>query len=240
MERRDPTNPTPPDRSTTPRGDATRDALLRAGTELFGDQGYHATSSRALARAAGVNQALIGYHFGGKKGLYLAVFDSIADAMSERLGSPGAALREQLEATEDAPPDSERLISGLLAVLDRAVDLFTSPDTEQWSKLIIREQQSPSSAFDRVWSRVMSPLAGVLCRLVGRLWTLPPDSTPVRLTVLTLLSQPLIFRVAHETARRLLDWDEIGTTERSAIRHRIHQNVRSILAQRPLPQEPLS
>ena len=55
---------------------ATQDArekLLVAGTELFAKKGFAGVSIRELAIAAGVNSALISYHFGGKEGLYEAV-----------------------------------------------------------------------------------------------------------------------------------------------------------------------
>ena len=53
----------------------TQRRLIEAGMLLFGLHGLEATSTRALAMEAGVNLAAIPYHFGGKKGLYLAVLE---------------------------------------------------------------------------------------------------------------------------------------------------------------------
>ena len=44
-----------------------KDKLLAAGTELFAKKGFAGVSIRELAEAAGVNSALISYHFGGRK-----------------------------------------------------------------------------------------------------------------------------------------------------------------------------
>ena len=228
------TPPTPDSRSKDPRGDATREALVLAGIELFAKVGYHAASSRALAEAAGANQALIGYHFGGKQGLYMAVFQHIGEAIGSRLGPAGAELQQKLDAM-GGRIDRAALIDGLLNLIDRAVDLFTSPETATWAMLIVREQQNPGPAFDRVWNRFMSPLAGVLCRVVGALRGEPDEDPQVRLTAVTIIAQPLGFRVARETTLRLLGWEELGPGEIAAIKRRIHHNLLAMLAQENRP-----
>jgi AcrR family transcriptional regulator len=65
--------------------EATRRALLSAGARLFPEGGFEGVSVEDLARRAGVNKALISYHFGGKRGLYVAVLVSGFAAMAERL-----------------------------------------------------------------------------------------------------------------------------------------------------------
>ena len=49
------------------------ESLLRAAADRFAHRGYHGTSVETIARQAGVNKALVSYHFGGKEQLYLAV-----------------------------------------------------------------------------------------------------------------------------------------------------------------------
>jgi AcrR family transcriptional regulator len=58
-------------RRRSPAG--TREALLAAGTELFAERGYEGVPVWAIAQKAGVNKAMINYHFGGKRKLYLAI-----------------------------------------------------------------------------------------------------------------------------------------------------------------------
>jgi TetR/AcrR family transcriptional regulator len=50
--------------------EATKEALLRSATELFALHGFEGVSVETIARQAGVNKALISYHFGGKERLY--------------------------------------------------------------------------------------------------------------------------------------------------------------------------
>lgn len=84
---------------------ATRQALLGAAARLFAELGYDGVPIEELAARAGVNKALISYHFHGKRGLYLAVLGSVFAELaarlkaieSERAGVP-VTLRRLLEA----------------------------------------------------------------------------------------------------------------------------------------------
>ena len=80
---------------------ATRRALLDAGAELFAGRGYDGVPVAAIAAQAGVNKAMINYHFGGKRGLYLAIvgatFGEIVESVERLAASPKPApeaLRE--------------------------------------------------------------------------------------------------------------------------------------------------
>lgn len=87
--------PRPPGRRPGPT--ATRDAILAAARELFGEKGYDGASLRAIARRADVDPALIGHFFGGKQGVFLAatefpvapddVLGRVADVPRDELGA---------------------------------------------------------------------------------------------------------------------------------------------------------
>jgi AcrR family transcriptional regulator len=90
----------PPKRRRRSRDpEATREALLRAATELFALQGYEGVRVDAIARRAGVNKALISYYFGGKRHLYRAALESsfqelhgLAEELRKGSGSPDEFL----------------------------------------------------------------------------------------------------------------------------------------------------
>src|SRR2546427_976328 len=63
---------------------ATRDALLAAGTELFAERGYDGVPVWAIAQKAGVNKAMINYHFGGKRKLYRAIVSATFGEMVDQ------------------------------------------------------------------------------------------------------------------------------------------------------------
>ena len=80
-------NPVPaPD--TNPRiridGESTRMSILRSARRRLCEGGYAQLNVRDIARDAGVNHALIGYHFGGKQPLVLAVLDDANKQLLER------------------------------------------------------------------------------------------------------------------------------------------------------------
>jgi TetR/AcrR family transcriptional regulator len=79
----------------------SRTKLIAAATHLFADKGFSAVSIRELAQQAGVNSALISYHFDGKEGLYTAVLEnqfSLLLQLAERINkeplTPEQRIRE--------------------------------------------------------------------------------------------------------------------------------------------------
>ncbi len=78
--------------------EATRQALLQAGAELFSERGYDGVPIEDLAARAGVNKALISYHFRGKRGLYAAILESAFASMAGRLKATEAAAPSAREA----------------------------------------------------------------------------------------------------------------------------------------------
>ena len=65
-------------------GVTTRARILQATRRRLVEQGYANLNVRDIAQDAGVNHALIGYHFHGKQQLVLAVLDSANNQLLER------------------------------------------------------------------------------------------------------------------------------------------------------------
>src|SRR3954469_9702423 len=56
-----------------------RAAIIKAVRRLFADNGFHGTTTRELAQAAGVSEALLFKHFPNKEALYSAMQMSCCD-----------------------------------------------------------------------------------------------------------------------------------------------------------------
>lgn len=65
-------------------GATTRTLILQAARRCLCEQGYARLNVRDIARDAGVNHALISYHFHGKQQLVLAVLDDVNRQLLER------------------------------------------------------------------------------------------------------------------------------------------------------------
>jgi TetR/AcrR family transcriptional regulator len=87
--------------STNPRGLGSKDALFAAASEEFALHGFAGASVDAIATRAGINKAMIYYHFGSKQGLYVAILRAVFASMGERtttIVSASTAAEEKIAA----------------------------------------------------------------------------------------------------------------------------------------------
>lgn len=208
------------------RSAKTREALLQAALEVFGRDGFHAASTRGISEAAGVNQALISYHYGSKEGLYHAVFESITENLAANMGPLLAALRQEskvLDAGESE--DRERCLECMDRMLAGFIELFGQPEARFWVKLVMREQQDPTEAFDIFYRSVYGEMLAMFTLLVGKVTGQSPDAESTRVLTLTLMGQVLVFMVGRATVERHVGWTHLGQDERKVL----HEQVRSAL-----------
>lgn len=215
------------------RGDATRQALVAAATNVFARDGFHAVSTREIARTAKVNQALIGYHFGGKEGLYLAVFDHITQQLQAGLGPVVGVIAEHLQrpaarGVAAAARQREEALQMLLQLLDGMAAMLSSEASAPWAQLIMREQQSPTEAFARLYDGFMGRVLPLVTELVRRVR--PQLSlAEAQLVTATFMGQVMVFRIARAGVLRHMGWKQIGSAELAAIQRQVRANVIAIL-----------
>lgn len=225
------------------RGDTTREALIQAAIEAFGRDGFSAASTRTIAEAAGVNQALIGYHFRGKPGLYLAALEHIAAAVQQRIGPLVTAIAHELGVAEprgDAPAagkkpikrsaaQRERYLDALQRLTDAFVAMLTSDESAAWARLILREQQDPSAGFEVIYSGIMNRLLSMTATLVAGVRGAESTAAESRMTAIAILGQALVFRTARAGVMRQMGWKRIGPEQVATIQAELRRNVVAIL-----------
>src|SRR5438128_578630 len=102
----------------------TRRAILDAALDLFSERGYHATSVRSLAAAAGVRESAIYHYFPSKE----AVLDGLITSFHEERN---ALLDPLLVGMEKRP-----LGESLTLLVESALRFFAEPTTRKFLRLI--------------------------------------------------------------------------------------------------------
>jgi AcrR family transcriptional regulator len=136
----------PPPRRVRSDGGTTRDLILAAARRRLVEQGYARLSVRDIAADAGVNHALIGYHFQGKQQLVLAVLDEANTRLLERqrrmYDADASAARKWQQACafyeEDLASGFVKLLMELMGASfhDEALRREFTPRLLAWKDLI--------------------------------------------------------------------------------------------------------
>ena len=124
-----------------------REKLLAAGTELFAAQGFAGVSIRELATAAGVNRALVSYHFGGKAGLY----ESVITAQYERLVGKFEAIAASTATVEEK-----------VRMYADVIRRNHTEDQPLMARLIQGELTSPTACLENVVRKYTVRIAGII------------------------------------------------------------------------------
>jgi AcrR family transcriptional regulator len=94
------------------RGDATRDALLRAGHELFAERGFGDVGTEEIVARAGVTRGALYHHFEDKRDLFRAVHEQLEQELVAGIGERIAGIADPWEL----------VVTGVGAFLDRCTD----------------------------------------------------------------------------------------------------------------------
>jgi AcrR family transcriptional regulator len=116
--------------------------ILEAAMEVFGEQGFRAATVREICKKAGVNIALVNYHFKSKKLLYFELFNAISADIDGRYPIDKFVKPEMTK---------EEKLKGLIDVL---ICRFFGPDGLTSSKsrlrLVNREMLEPSDIMEEI------------------------------------------------------------------------------------------
>ncbi|WP_370674065.1 CerR family C-terminal domain-containing protein [Pleomorphomonas sp. PLEO] len=204
----------------TTRNDHTREKLLLAALELFGQYGFEGVSTRKLAERAGVNLQAINYYFDNKRGLYNAVADYLIERLQIRVGDRRKIVLERFAEAQsgDRPIDATEARDILIAVGESLLTLFADDESAIWVRYMVREQAEPTEAFDRIYTGFMQPMLTAVRHLVGILIEADPSSERTRLRTLSLVGSLIIYRVGRATILREMGWSAVGPEQIIAIR----------------------
>ena len=149
--------------------DDTRTRLLDAAGQVFAESGFQAATVREICARAGVNIALVNYHFGDKLELYTEV-------LRHSVGASGNGIINKAIGSKAPPEEAFReLIHAMLLRVCRA-------DRPGWHfRLMMHEFAQPTPAMASVIDETMRPVYDRFRELIGVMLDLNPDHDKVRL-----------------------------------------------------------
>ena len=176
-----------------------KDRILKVAVELFSQKGYRSTTVREICSKAGVNVALVNYHFKGKLGLGEEVVDYLFGPMSM--------------AEWDDLPEEFSTLSGWMDAVRGFIRRFISAEGGELgrqmarSNLVFRELDAPSELFPIMFEKYMEPIQRRLKRLVRA--ALPEDVSEeeVEMWFVTVISQCVMFRKSPPPAMGMRGFD---------------------------------
>jgi TetR/AcrR family transcriptional regulator len=204
----------------------TREALLAAGTELFAERGYDGVPLWAIAQKAGVNKAMVNYHFGGKRKLYQAI-------VTGTFGDIVAAVEGLADSTSVRAPD-------LLRELIGAVGDLASRRHPHFCTMMLREVLAGGKHLGagavEMPARVLAAVQRIVARGVREGSLRPVD--PV-LTHLSLVGSLVFFFATARFRNRVLADRRLGITPPDAdayVRHIQDLIAHGLAAEGALPR----
>jgi TetR/AcrR family transcriptional regulator, regulator of cefoperazone and chloramphenicol sensitivity len=209
------------------RGDETRQRIITAAIQLFGDHGFDKASTRAFATAAGVNAPALQYYFENKEGLYKACAEYILDDVKARF-SP--AMKLAADALKNNA-DTAALIDAYLGMQSVTLDSVLTQSHLSKGRLIGREMagEVPNIASKMLQRRMKQPLNKLLLSLLGRIAGTSPNDAITRIRLLTLKGQVLSFYYPPGACLDLLGWKDIDAAKAALIKSTVLEQTRMLL-----------
>jgi AcrR family transcriptional regulator len=173
----------------------TRTKLLDAAGQVFAESGFQAATVREICARAGVNIALVNYHFGDKLELYTEV-------LRHSVGASGQGIIKQAIGSTARPEQAFReLIHAMLLRVSRA-------ERPGWHfRLMMHEFAQPTPAMASVIDETMRPVYNRFRELVGKMLHLAPDHDQVRLSTHSVIAQVVHYAHGRHVISRV--WPEL-------------------------------
>jgi AcrR family transcriptional regulator len=184
------------------RSSETRAKMIEAAIEVFGTVGYEAASTRVLVERAGVNLAAIPYHFGGKRKLYIAAAQSLADYARKQVDPIIAHLRDA--ETKDPVVRIDEAVSSFFHLI------VGGPEPQAWVTFFVRCEHDADDAFRIIYNEVIARFERALKQTVAEAAGCDATDETLRMQVALVLASIISFRALRNTTLRILGWDEFN------------------------------
>jgi TetR/AcrR family transcriptional regulator, regulator of cefoperazone and chloramphenicol sensitivity len=172
----------------------TKRRIIETAGNIFAESGFQNTTIREICRQAGVNIAAINYHFGDKKGLYLAVL---------KYGKDTAFKKHPFDEGLDRSSSPEERLKAFLSWYIGRVRECHDGEFPWVRKLIAHELLRPTEGLDMVAEEVIRPIFKKLSAIVREILGKGATEDMVNLCCASTVSQALFFFHARPMIKRL-------------------------------------
>jgi len=175
---------------------------MEAAGEIFAEEGYPKATVRDICKHAGANIAAINYHFGDKKGLYLAVLKHYQEIAFQTY-PPDLGIKETQKPEEKL---RAFIRSFLLRIMDEGRPAW-------FGKLLAHEFMEPTWAFDILVEETIRPSFQLLTGIVAAILHKGKKERKVLLCSMSIVGQCLYFRHSHPVIIRLFPGEVFGSKQ---------------------------
>jgi TetR/AcrR family transcriptional regulator, regulator of cefoperazone and chloramphenicol sensitivity len=194
---------------------------------MFGGLGYERTSTRAIARRAGVSLPALQYYFGGKEGLHCACAEYIVADVHARLAP---ALARAHAALAESRLSRRALLGLLRAVLEPFLEGMATERPESWVLFFTRAQSEQGPAFDVLFNRVAGSVIGIAAQIVCRILERAPDDPEAVIRALSVVGQMALVRRGRPILLRALGWPDFTGRRLRILKDAFWKQIESGLA----------
>ncbi len=129
--------------------------IIQAATDLFAENGFHNTSTRKIAAAAGVSEGTVFHYFSTKNALLLAILDGFYEGLT---GSAQEGVQETLGTRERLLFLARNHLGNLLdnqAIMMRLIQVYLSVDVNYYMDYRQSHIHSLNYRYTRIFDNVI-------------------------------------------------------------------------------------
>ncbi len=161
----------------------TRSKILLAAGEAFAEFGFERATMRQISRLAGVNLALINYHFGDKERLYIETLKYAHRFREEQTPLP--------EWAEGTPPE-EKLQDFINVMITR---LLVAQELPWQTQLMMREMVQPTGACREMAEDYIRPQFELILSILSELVPQKMPRPQLQKIAFSIIAQVVFYKI---------------------------------------------
>ena len=166
--------------------------LIDAAGEAFAERGYEAVGVREICQQASANVAAVNYHFGDKRGLYVAALRHAQSCSVEE-------MKEPVWPPDFSPQDKFR------AFIHAMLESKLAPERPRWHlELMLREMTRPTDACREIVEDYIRPMAQTLFSILQEMLPGATLNQQTWLIGFSVVAQVLFYQLNQPIVRLLM------------------------------------